>query len=121
MSELVERLLKKYPMHGNYAMKIYAMKMHGSLVNPDGPEAADRIEVLEAENRDLRVDIEIKRKRLEDAEAELARVTKLAEDQIKTLKRCASIVKRYNWHQSEKVDDIPMLANDRIAAWEAHK
>lgn len=35
---------------------------------------SDSIEALEAENRDLRVDIEIKRKRLEDAEKMLKTV-----------------------------------------------
>lgn len=45
----------------------------------------DHIEALEAANRDLRVDIEIKRKRLEDADTELARVTELAEGMARAL------------------------------------
>ena len=55
----------------------------------DGPEAADRIEALEAENERL-----------------TARVAELEA----VLKRCAEIVRLHNNRQNEKVEDVIYLA-----------
>jgi hypothetical protein len=57
--KLIERLRSMYSHRGD--------GFPTQCVNPDGREAADRIEALEAEIADLHRDIEIKRKKLEDA------------------------------------------------------
>lgn len=83
----------------------------------DALEAADHIEALEDENRDLRVDIEIKRKHLEDADAELAWVDKLVAGLRDALHALTLVTERDGLMDDEAEYD--QSARNALAAWEA--
>ncbi|SLK03640.1 hypothetical protein [Novosphingobium mathurense] len=80
------------------------------LINPDGPEAATALQTLKEENERLRHDIA---RHMEIANSEANRGEKLLaenERMAEALRRCADIVERHLYLQSEKVEDVRHIA-----------
>lgn len=74
-----------------------------------------------AKGRDLYAEMRALRDDLATAQSRQAELLRHAEAMAGALERCAEIVKRNNWRQNEKVDDVTLIANQHATAFREFK